>query len=114
MIPWVLLPPFAFGIMLFVVLLLSSLMKKASFRGPQGIGADKAYSCGEDMAVNSYRPEYAQFFPFAFFFTIMHVAVLVLATVPEASGAGGNWFFIAALYVVVALIALSVVMRKES
>jgi NADH:ubiquinone oxidoreductase subunit 3 (subunit A) len=113
MIPWVLLPPVAFGLMLLVVLILSSLMKKTSYRGPQGPGADKAYSCGEDMAENSYRPEYAQFFPFAFFFTIMHVAVLVLATVPEARAAGGNWLSVAALYVVVALVGVSVVVRKE-
>jgi NADH-quinone oxidoreductase subunit A len=112
MIPWVLLPPIAFGLMLFVVLLLSSFMKKLSFRGSQGPGADKAYSCGEDMAENSYRPEYEQFFPFAFFFTIMHVAVLVLATVPSASSVGG-WSFIAALYVLASLAGVGVVMRKE-
>lgn len=112
MTPWVLFPPIAFGLMLLIVLLLSSFMKKLSFRGPQGPGADKAYSCGEDMAENSYRPEYEQFFPFAFFFTIMHVAVLVLATVPSASSVGG-WYFMAALYVLAALVGVSVVVRKE-
>jgi hypothetical protein len=107
---WLLLPPLAFGLIALAVLSLSFLAKRSSFKGPKGPGAEKAYSCGEDLEVNSFRPEYGQFFSFAFFFTIMHVAALVLATIP--SGPPG-YYYIAALYAAGALIGLSALVRKE-
>jgi NADH-quinone oxidoreductase subunit A len=45
-------------------------------------GKGKAYACGEDVKINRVRPEYTNFFSFAFFFTIMHVVALVVATMP--------------------------------
>jgi NADH:ubiquinone oxidoreductase subunit 3 (subunit A) len=107
---WLFLPPIAFGIVLAAALLLSFLAKKTSFHGPQGPGADKPYSCGEDLEVNSFRPEYWQFFSFAFFFTIMHVVALILATVP---GELRKYYFIVVVYIATALIGLSALMRKE-
>jgi hypothetical protein len=104
------LPPVAAVLILLAVLLLSRGMKATAFRGELGAGARSAYSCGEDMPRNSYRPEYGQFFSYAFFFTIMHVAALVLATVP--AGAAGP-YILAALYVAAALIGLSALLRKE-
>jgi NADH:ubiquinone oxidoreductase subunit 3 (subunit A) len=50
-----------------------------------GGGKLKAYACGEDVAENRVQPDYTQFFPFAFFFTIMHVFALIVATVPGGS-----------------------------
>jgi len=108
---WLLIPPIAFSLIMLAVLILSGLMKKVSFRGPLGPGAKKPYSCGEDMEENAYRPEYGQFFSFAFFFTIMHVAALVVATIP--SGAGGQ-YFPAVLYIAGALIALGALVRKDA
>jgi hypothetical protein len=110
MTSWLLLPPLAFSLILVVVLFLTRLAKKAAFRGAQGPGAEKPYSCGEDMEVNSFRPEYGQFFSFAFFFTIMHVVALVAATIP--SGVPG-YYFIAAIYLAGALIGLGALARKE-
>jgi NADH-quinone oxidoreductase subunit A len=105
-----LIPPIAFSIVMLVVMAQSFLMKKTSFRGKLGVGATKAYSCGEDMEVNAFRPEYGQFFSFAFFFSIMHVVALVVATMP--SGLPGS-YFIAALYVVGALIGLMALLRRD-
>jgi len=110
MAAWILLPPIAAVVILLAVIFLSRLMKGMSYRGELGAGAGSAYSCGEDMPKNSYRPDYAQFFSYAFFFTIMHVAALVLATVP--SGDLGH-YMLAALYVGAALIGLRAVLRKE-
>jgi NADH-quinone oxidoreductase subunit A len=107
---WFLIPPVAFSITLLVVLLLSRSMKRAAFRGTHGPGAENAYSCGENMEENKFRPEYGQFFSFAFFFTIMHVVALVVATIP--SGVPG-YYFISALYLVGALIGLTTLLRKE-
>ena len=33
----------------------------------------------------SVQPDYGQFFPFAFFFTILHVVALMVATVPAGT-----------------------------
>ncbi len=107
---WVLLPPAAFSLILLAVLLASRLMKGTAFRGEAGAGARAAYSCGEEMPSNSYRPDYGQFFSYAFFFTIMHVAALMLATIP--AGAAGP-FLVAALYVATALVGLRALLRTE-
>jgi uncharacterized membrane protein HdeD (DUF308 family) len=55
-------------------------------------------------------PEYGQFFSFAFFFSIMHVVALVVATMP--TGLPGA-YLIAALYVVGALIGLVALLRRD-
>lgn len=107
---WLLLPPFAFGLALLAVLALSRLAKGTSFRGPHAPGAEKPYACGEDLEENSFRPEYGQFFSFAFFFTIMHVVALVLATVPDGPR---GYYPIAGIYAALALAGLSALMRKE-
>ncbi len=107
---WILSPPVAFSIILLAALLMSALAKRTSWRGPRGPGAEKPYSCGEDLEENSFRPEYSQFFAFAFFFTIMHVVALVLATAP--GGARGH-YLVVAIYAAIALTGLSLLMRKE-
>lgn len=80
---WLLLPPIAFLLILAagwgLLRILGTLSATAS--QPDG-GKRKAYACGEDMKENRGQPNYSQFFPFAFFFTIMHVLALVVATVP--------------------------------
>jgi hypothetical protein len=105
-----LLPPIAFSVIMLIVMAQSFLMKRTSFRGQLGEGAAKAYSCGEDMEENRFRPEYGQFFSFAFFFSIMHVVALVLATMP--SGLPGS-YLIAGLYIVGALIGLMALLRRD-
>jgi NADH:ubiquinone oxidoreductase subunit 3 (subunit A) len=107
---FMLLPPVVFSIVMLVVMAQSFVMKKTSFRGKQGEGAAKAYSCGEDMEENRFRPEYGQFFSFAFFFSIMHVVALVVATMP--SGLAGG-YFISALYIIGALIGLIALLRRD-
>lgn len=81
---WLLWPPIAFLLMLVVAML--QLRGMSIFSAPSKGGAvggkRKAYACGEDFKENRSQPNYSQFFPFAFFFTIMHVLALVVATVP--------------------------------
>ena len=81
---WLLWPPVAFLLILVVALIQLRGMSVFSFpaKGGAGGGKRKAYACGEDMKENRVQPNYSQFFPFAFFFTIMHVLALVVATVP--------------------------------
>jgi NADH:ubiquinone oxidoreductase subunit 3 (subunit A) len=43
------------------------------------------YSCGEEMPVPPVKISFRLFFYIALFFTMMHVAVLVVATIPSGS-----------------------------
>ncbi|HKZ99512.1 MAG TPA: hypothetical protein VJ326_07990 [Thermoplasmata archaeon] len=47
-------------------------------------GKAKAYTGGEDLPGQAYRPGYA-FFHVALLFTILHVAAIVLATAPRGA-----------------------------
>jgi NADH-quinone oxidoreductase subunit A len=67
------------------------------------------YACGEDFQGHLAQPDYSAFFPFAFFFTILHVVALVLASVP-AMDAGV--FAVAAVYGVGAVTGLAVLQRR--
>jgi NADH:ubiquinone oxidoreductase subunit 3 (subunit A) len=72
-------------------------------------GKYKSYACGEDLPSHSIQPDYRQFFHFAFFFTIIHVIALVVATVPsESIGASG----LAIVFVISSGIGLYVLFRR--
>jgi len=106
-------PPIAFGIVLLLVAGMSLYMRSLAFRGLPGVapaaGSLKSYACGEDMEENSFSPDYSQFFSFAFFFSIMHVVVLMIATMPSAKLAE---LFMPALYIVGALVGLVSLLRR--
>lgn len=68
----------------------------------------KPYACGEDSNV-MVRPDYSQVFPFAFFFTILHVVALMATTAPSISPSSLG---IAVVYVVGAVIGLFVLYRR--
>ena len=103
-------PPVVFMIMLLVsglfAYLLSFLALRKKIEAP---GSKKAYACGEDFKDHLIQPDYSQFFPFAFFFTMLHVVALVIATVPlETVGT----FAIAFVYICAAVIGLLILLRK--
>ena len=108
---WLLWPPVAF--LLILALALIKLKGATLLSGPSKSarpgGQGKAYACGETMKENRAQPDYAQFFPFAFFFTIMHVLALVVATVPAH-----DWpaIEIAAAYLVCLFIGLFILFRR--
>ena len=103
-------PPIAFIIMLAAVLTLTALLSKISFN-PKHRGADesKAYACGEDMDTHLMQPDYGQFFPFAFFFTILHVVTLMLATVPVSTLKS---LLIPVIYLVGLVVAMLILFRR--
>jgi NADH-quinone oxidoreductase subunit A len=107
---WLLLPPIAFIVLLAAGILLSLLSSRLAFRGGKpGAGQAKAYACGEDVECHRAQPDYSQFFPFAFFFTIMHVVALIVATVPSGTLKITG---IAVLYLLAALSGLFILFRK--
>ena len=106
-----LLPPIAFVLVLGSVWLQSRGMDWFAPRpdGKAPSGKREPYACGEDVGEQRSQPDYGQFFHFAFFFTIMHVVALVVATVPRGSiGAAA----LAVGLLVSATIALLVLFRR--
>lgn len=99
-------PPVTFLIYLLLSAGLSALSKRIAARGKQSNLKAKAYACGEDMAENQGQPDYTQFFKFAFFFTIMHVIALVVATDPNGLSVTS------AVYLGVTALALFMLLRR--
>jgi NADH:ubiquinone oxidoreductase subunit 3 (subunit A) len=82
MIKILLSPPIAFIIFLGVGLLLyllgRAMAPKTNMTGSKGT----PYACGEDVPMRKAQISYKMFFSLAIFFTVMHVAALVVATLP--------------------------------
>lgn len=77
-------PPVLFAIVLATVLLMSLALRRLSFKNPdRSTDMEKPYACGEEMHQQYFQPDYSQFFPFAFFFTILHVVVLFTSLLPS-------------------------------
>jgi hypothetical protein len=105
-----LIPPVALTLLLFFVWAFSAAVSPLALKrkGPRG-ALDKPYAGGENLEKHRVQPDYGQFFPFAFFFTILHVVTLIVATSP--TGVAGSIAF-AALYVLGALLALYILFRR--
>ena len=115
-----LLPPIAFGATLLAVAL-QGLAARALSRRPPGEGSAagrarraaggglEAYACGEDLPDHRAQPGYGPYFPFAFLFTIVHVAALVVATVPRGSPGASA---LAAAFLAGAAVAIRVLLRR--
>ncbi len=104
-------PPVAFLIVFSAISVLSFLFSKLAFRkDKRSTDSKKAYSCGEDFSGHLIQPDYTQFFPFAFFFTLLHVVALMIATVPTETL---ETFAIAVVYVLGAVIGLCILLRKD-
>lgn len=103
-------PPLAF-IALFVVIGLLVLWASRLAVRPSSVqqGTLKAYACGEDVKDHRARPDYGQFFPFAFFFTIMHVVALIVATVPAENF---RIFGLALLFIAASAMGLFILYRN--
>jgi NADH:ubiquinone oxidoreductase subunit 3 (subunit A) len=104
-----LLPPLVFIILLVVGYVLSLSFTKLAFKGHTSAGKLEQYACGEDIPATNQRPDYSQFFPFAIFFTIMHVVALILTTMPKDYSSG---YILAAVFICSALVGLLILFRR--
>jgi NADH:ubiquinone oxidoreductase subunit 3 (subunit A) len=102
-----LIPPVAFLVMLVLSLGVSGFASLFAAKGTEAAGKERAYACGQNVLENRIQPDYREFFPVAFFFTIMHVAALVIATAPK-----GEWLP-AVLFMAVAGLSLRVLFRRD-
>lgn len=109
-------PPIAFIIMLLAAGgLLFLLSRLSAVRTGKGTGSTKPYACGEDMPDHMIQPDYSQFFPFAFFFTILHVVALTVTTVPVekfTTVETVTTFVIATVYLLGAVVGLTILYRR--
>ena len=102
-----LMPPVDFLVLLAVFSFLAWLARGLSPHGAASAGKGEPYACGQDVSTGRIQPSYNDFFPFAFFFTIMHVATLMLCTIP----ADAIW--LAVPFLAVAILAIIILFRKD-
>jgi NADH-quinone oxidoreductase subunit A len=79
---FLLFPPVAFAIFLLIGVLLYMFGSLLAEKGSLNNGKKTQYACGEDVPAAKVQPDYSFFFPFAIFFTIIHVTALIMATLP--------------------------------
>lgn len=103
-------PPVVFIVIMLAAVFFAYLLSKLALKPKNApAGLTKEYSCGEDIKTHMIQPDYSQFFPFAFYFTILHVVALMAATVPvETLGI----FVIAVVYVAGGIVGLFVLYRR--
>lgn len=100
-------PPAALALTLALVCGLYGLGGRLSAPGHDAPGKHEPYACGEDMAPAGARLTYHAFFRLALMFGVLHLASLVIATLP-ASGTSRR---LATLYL--AGIGISVLVLTE-
>ncbi len=105
----ILLPPIAFGIYLLVIWLIFKLTSVMS-PGTTCTGAKaKPYACGEEFPSAKVEPDYSRFFPFAIFFTLIHVAGLMIATLALTRYSTGH--ILGVIYLLGVGLALSILLK---
>ena len=77
-------PPFALAIFMGVAYGLYRLGGKLGARGEDNPGKHQPYACGEDLGLSQAKLTYHAFFKLALMFGILHLASLVIATLPHS------------------------------
>jgi hypothetical protein len=104
MAQFLLYPPIALVIFIILGYLVYRLSSKWGAKTRFETGKLTSYACGEDIPGEKVQQGY-HLFHFAFFFTILHVAALVIATVP-----GGNIALLGIFYLLVILVAVVILL----
>jgi NADH-quinone oxidoreductase subunit A len=101
-------PPIAFLFFLAVAFALYGLGKAMGPSLTKIGGKLTTYACGEDIPGVKIQFGYRLFFFIALFFTIMHVAALVIATVPS-----GKVIFFAVFYLLMIFLSIMALIRRS-
>ena len=103
-------PAVVFLIILGLIFILNRLLQKLSFRSSKpASGRCESYACGENNFDNTAQPDYSQFFSFVFFFTLAHVATLVVTSIPRVDAGS---LVLAMFYIIGGIISLYILLRK--
>ena len=101
-------PPIAFVLFAIIATLLFRLGRRMAPKSNAVGGKLTSYACGEDMPGTKIQFGYRLFFFVALFFTIMHVAALVIATVPS-----GKIVLFAVLYLAVIFLSILALVTRD-
>jgi len=107
-IEFLLSPPVAFILFLAIAFLLYLLGKRMAPKLNKTGGKLTTYACGEDIPGVKVQFGYRLFFFVALFFTIMHVAALMIATVPS-----GKIVWFAVLYLAVIFLSIMALVTRS-
>ncbi len=98
-------PPFAFIMALIIVIFFGYLIKSFEPKVNKNPEVSKTYACGEDFPSQKISPNYEEFYPYAIFFTILHVAALMLMTLATTSSVS---FAIPLIYTIMVILIISI------
>ncbi|MBM3295415.1 MAG: hypothetical protein FJY82_12975 [Candidatus Aminicenantes bacterium] len=101
-------PPVAFVLFLAVAGLIYLLGKHLAPKTTDVGGKLTSYACGEDIPGTKVQFGYRLFFFIALFFTIMHVAALIIATAPS-----GKLALFAVLYLAVVFLSILALVTRS-
>lgn len=99
-------PLLAFVVFLIVGYLLYLLGGRLGLKLRPETGKLLSYYCGEDVPGGKVKQSYG-FFHVAFFFTILHVTALMIATMP-----GGNFALLGVAYILAVAISVGALLRR--
>lgn len=99
----ILYPPFAFVISLIIIILFGKIIKGFEIKVVKNDEVSKTYACGEDFPAQKMTPGYEEFYPYAIFFTILHVSALMLMTIAFSSSIS---FALPLIYILMVLLIL--------
>jgi NADH-quinone oxidoreductase subunit A len=103
-------PPVVFLEVLIAMTLFTKALSRLAYKvKDMPSGTCKSYACGENVPTHLMQPDYSQFFPFAFFFTVLHVVTLMIATVPVDDLRS---FAMAVIYIAGAVCGLVILFRR--
>lgn len=102
-------PPIAFFVFLAAAFGLYALGRGMAPKLTKVGGKLAPYACGENVPPVKVQFGYRMFFFVALFFTMMHVAALVIATVPS-----GKIVFFALFYLVMIALAVAALVTRSS
>lgn len=100
-------PPIVFGIFLIVGYIIYRMGGAMGIKSKVEGGKLTTYACGEDIPGEKVQPGY-HLFHFAFFFTVLHVAALVIATVVS-----GGLALLGIFYLIIALLAVVILLTDR-
>ncbi len=90
-------PPLAFVAFVLISLAIYGFGRLVEEKGSPAEGKYETYACGENFEAEKLHFGYRKFYVAAIFFTIMHVAVLTVATMPGGAGAYRALAYLAAI-----------------
>lgn len=101
---FILTPPVVFAAFIVLGLLFVYCFNSLAPKGSASFGKGKPYASGQIIDPVRIAPDYSGFFPFAFLFTLLHVVVLVIATLPQSFSALSLFYLLAAALAIFVLI----------